>query len=345
MADPSGWTLPLLVPALAVAALVIALAGARLAAVADLLADRTGLGEAFTGAVLLGASTSLPGLATSVTAAWEGHADLAIGNCVGGIAAQTMFLALADFFQRRANLEHAGASLPNLVNSVLLVCLLGFVLLAADGPAWSVGHVHVATPLLVVGYLAGLRLVRVVHRGPLWEPVRTRETRTDEPAERRAGEPSTAGLWVRFAALGAVLAVAGWAVGQLGIGLTARTGLSGTLVGTLFTSIATSLPELFTAIAAVRRQALTLAVGDIVGGNLFDVLFLAAADLAYRPGSLYGAFDPRHRFLVALAILQTATLLLGLIRREEHGFANIGFESLLLLVFWVGGMAVLAAGG
>ena len=69
--------------------------------------------------------------------------------------------------------------------------------------------------------------------------------------------------------------------------------MSGSLVGGLFTSVVTSLPELVTVLAAVRVGALTLAVGDIVGGNTFDVLFLAAADLAYTEGSLYAAIDQR----------------------------------------------------
>ena len=64
--------------------------------VADRLADVTGLGEAVFGAVLLGGSTSLPGIITSVTTAFEGYAELSISNAIGGIAAQTTFLAIAD---------------------------------------------------------------------------------------------------------------------------------------------------------------------------------------------------------------------------------------------------------
>ena len=83
-------------------AVVILLAGTRLTAVADILAERTGLGEAVVGAVLLGAATSLSGIVTSVTAAADGRAELAVSNAVGGIAAQTVFLAVADDVYRRA---------------------------------------------------------------------------------------------------------------------------------------------------------------------------------------------------------------------------------------------------
>lgn len=97
------------------AALVIGVAGVALTRRADMLADRTGLGEAVAGAVFLGVTTSLSGTVTSITAAAQGATSLSISNALGGIAAQTAFLAIADITYRRANLEHAAAELTNLV--------------------------------------------------------------------------------------------------------------------------------------------------------------------------------------------------------------------------------------
>jgi cation:H+ antiporter len=138
-----------------------------------------------------------------------------------------------------------------------------------------------------------------------------------------------------------VAGVAGWLVGVSGIALVRLTGLSETLVGSLLTAVATSLPELVTSVAAVRHGALTLAVGGIIGGNTFDVLFLALADLAYRQGSIYHAVGPQPLFIIALTILLTAILLLGLIRRERRGVANIGFESVAVLGFYLLGLVIL----
>ena len=91
------------------ATFVVTLAGIRIISTADRLADRTGLGEAVFGGVLLGASTSLSGIVTSLTAASAGLASLAVSNAVGGIAAQTAFLVIADLIYKRVNLEHAAA--------------------------------------------------------------------------------------------------------------------------------------------------------------------------------------------------------------------------------------------
>ena len=337
---PLHWNVAVFVAA----AVVIALTGTRLAGIADRLADRTGMGEAITGALLLGASTSLPGITTSVTAAWNGAAELAMSNAIGGIAVQTAFLGIADIFNREANLEHQAASLPNMLNASVLMALLGCVLLAADGPDYTFWGVHPATPLLFLGYLFGLRLARKSHEAPEWRPRRTGLTREDEP-EAESGSESLLGLWTRFLVLAAIMGVSGWVVARAGIGLTRQTGISASIVGGLFTAVATSLPELVTCVAAIRRGALTLAVGDIIGGNCFDVLFAAAADVAYRSGSIYHAVGADERFLVALSVVMTAVLLMGLVIREKRGIANIGFESFLILSLYGGGFLIVALRG
>jgi cation:H+ antiporter len=86
-------------------ALVIAVAGLRLTICVEQIARVTGLGNLLAGTILIGLVTSPSGLLASVSAAWEGHASLAVSNSLGGIAAQTMFLAIADIAYRDANLE------------------------------------------------------------------------------------------------------------------------------------------------------------------------------------------------------------------------------------------------
>ena len=335
--------LPLLVGLFAAAALLIAVVGTLLSRDADMLADRTGLGEAVAGAVFLGATTSIAGSVTSVTAAAGGDVDLAYSNSLGGIAAQTAFLAIGDVLYRRANIEHAAASVENLTQATMLILLLAVPLVAGALPAVTFFGVHPASPILVALYLGGLRLAHGDRREPMWTPRETAFTRQDEPEARRASDPSLALLALRFAALVVVTGGAGWIVARTGLAIAAETGLAQTVVGALLTATATSLPELVTTIAAVRRGALQLAVGGIIGGNTFDVIFLAASDLAWREGALYTEIDDRARFWALVGIVMTAILVLGLIRRERHGPANIGVESVALLAVYVGAVALALA--
>jgi cation:H+ antiporter len=339
----TAWPLWAILALFGVSAAVIAVVGVRIARVADRLADVTGWGEAIFGAVLLGGATSLPGIVTSVTTAWQGHPELSVSNAIGGIAAQTAFLALADMSYRHANLEHAAASIENLVQGALLVTLLALPLAAMGGPEFAIGGIHPASLLILAGYIFGLRLTSQARATPLWYPRKTRETRLDEPhhAVQQADQSAMIKLWAEFALLALLIATAGYLVAQTGILIAARTGLSETVVGGLFTALATSLPELVTAIAAVKQGALTLAVGDIIGGNSFDVLFLAFADVSYREGSIYHAITHRQLFIIAMTQVMTGILLLGLLRREKSGFANIGFESVLVLACYLSAVGVL----
>lgn len=336
----SDMATPALLAVFAVATLVIVLAGVRLTGLADRIADSTGMGEAIAGAALLGMVTSLSGVTVSVTAALEGRAALAFSNAVGGIAAQTAFLALADLLHRKANLEHAAAELANVFQAALLAFLLSLPVLAHAGPEMSVLGAHPASLVLLAGYCLGLRMAAKVRDAPMWHAVDTSATRIDDPDEAAVQRDSLPRMLLRFFALGLLLALAGYAIARSGGALAARLGVSDTLVGAMMTAVATSLPELVTTLAAVRRGALQLAVGGVIGGNSFDVLFLTASDMAYREGSIYHAIGRADIFWSTVALAMTAVLILGLIVRERRGVGGIGFESALILALYVTALAV-----
>lgn len=323
-------------------AVVILFAGLRMTGLADRIADRTGLGEAVIGGVLLGAATSFSGTIVSMTSALEGRASLAFSNGIGGIAAQTAFLALADILHRRANLEHAAAELANVFQCGLLLLMLSVPFAAYAAPEITVLAVHPASIVMVLIYGAGVVATQRLRAQPMWVPVDTRETRTDEPDEDTEKDERASLLILRFLGLMAVMGAAGYAISQVGSATTDRLGLSSSLVGALMTAVVTSLPELVTTIAAVRRGALQLAVGGIIGGNTFDTLFLTISDVGYRDGSVYHAVVKGDLFWLAVAMLMTSVLLLGLLYREKLGPGKIGFESMGLLIIYLGAVALQA---
>ncbi len=312
-----------------ISALVVAVVGTKLSIIADRLADRTGFGEALIGAVALGATTSISGSVLSVYSAYHGQTDLAVSNALGGIAAQTFFLVLADIFYSKSNLEHAAASPTNLMFSVLLIILLCLPIVGQALPATVYWGVHPMTPILVLFYLGGLRYTQVQKQHPMWQAKLTKETVVDTPDEPEGGKELKV-LLMKFAAFTVLLVLSGVAIKQSGVALAQQWGISHRVLGTLFTAVITSLPELITTFAAVRRGALALAVGGIVGGNTFDVLFLAFSDMAYSKGSIYHLLQPQQLSYLAMLILMVAVLAMGLLRREKRGLANIGLESFLI---------------
>lgn len=338
--DVSGWSLWLVVTVFVAAAGVIAVAGTVLTRAADIFADLTGIGEALVGAVLLGAMTSIAGVVTTLAAAAHGHPTLAVGNAIGGIAVQTLFLAAADVAYRKANLEHAAASLPNLMNSGLLIALLVLLLLVVVSPEATVWGVHPGSPVVLAAYVGGVALAHGATREPGWRPVQTLETVADEP-EEASQRHSLPLVSAKALASGVLVATAGWVIAETAPEIADRTPLTESFVGSLFTAVATSLPELVVSIQAVRRGALTLAVGNIVGGNAFEVLVVAGADFVYRDGSILHAASSSQPFVIALTALLMAVLLIGLLYRQRQGPGGIGWESTLIIILFVAGYVVL----
>ena len=351
----SPWPLLPSVLALVGMAVVIVLVGVRLTRIADTLSERTGLGDAVGGALLLGALTSLPGNVTVLTGALEGDAGFALGNPIGGIALQTVWLAIADLIYRRANLEHAAASLENVLQSVLLVAMLAIPVIGYATPSLRLGWFHPLSLLIPLLYGYGLRLLRKMREEPMWQPTRTDQTadddtngngngdgEQDDDEEDPYGETSTRGLWGRLAGLGLLIGVAGWVVGQAGLGVVAATGLDSGLIGFTLTTGISSLPELVVLLTAVRLGQLTLGVGNIVGGNVYDVLMITIADLAYLEGPIYRDAGPTSLVLLGGTLLMTAVLAGGLILRDRKW---IGFEGISIPLIYLGTVALVFASG
>jgi cation:H+ antiporter len=224
--------------------------------------------------------------------------------------------------------------------AAFVLVMLTLPLLGLAMPQVALGGIHPVSVLMCAAYIQGLRMVSHTHSRPMWLPRRTSETRTGDADTAKRGSPVRR-LWLQFALAGAATALGGWLLAITAVPIARQTGLSETVVGGLLTGLTGSLPELVTALAAVRMGALTLAVGDILGGNAFDALIVAFSDWAYLDGSIFVAAGPEQGFLLALATLLTSVLLMGLVYREKHGIGNIGLESFVVLTLYVGAFALL----
>ena len=338
----NGLGAPVLIGALVLCALVIGWAGTKMTGLADTIADRTGLGEAITGGVLLGAATSLSGTVVSITAALNGDASLAFSNAIGGIAAQTVFLAVADLLYRRANLEHAGAEPEHMLQAAFLILLLSLPLFALGAPEAAIFAVHPVSVVLVGVYVVSVVTTARVKEDPSWVVVTTSETREDTPEDDEEAGRSVWPLVPFSVALLVLLGLTGWVLAIVAGQLIQRFGLSSSFVGAAMTATITSLPELVTTVAAVRRGALQLAIGGIIGGNTFDVLFLTVSDAAYRDGSIYAAIGPADLFWLATGLVMTAILLTGLLVRQKTGPGKIGGESVALFAVYLAALGIQA---
>ncbi|SFD62156.1 sodium:calcium antiporter [Streptomyces aidingensis] len=337
---PLGWSVAVFL----LAGAVTVVCAVRLSALGDTLADRTGWGEALFGAVFFGLATSLSGIVMTAVSAAADRPTLAYSNAVGGIAAQTLAVAVADAFHRGVNLEHAAASLPNVLFGCLLIGLLGLALMAAFSPEVTVPvlGVHPAAVVMVAFYWGGVRLIQA-HPRPMWLAVRTAETVPDVPHDDPVlGRRGTGRLWGEFTAVALLVVIGGWAVARAAEGLVAGSGLRAGFVGAAFMGVVNALPEIVTSVAAVRRGAVTLAIAAVIGGNCLDALNLVIGDAAYRQGSLFHAAAPDELFLTSAALVMTSVLLGGLLLRQKRGWWRLGFDGIMLIALYTATIVLLA---
>ncbi|HEX5829096.1 MAG TPA: calcium/sodium antiporter [Candidatus Limnocylindrales bacterium] len=258
------------------------------------LASAAGISPIVIGLTVVAFGTSSPELAVSIGSAFTGETDIVVGNIVGsniynvllilGLSAVIMPLTVGRQLVRR--------DVP-----LMVLASLGVLLFALDGS---------------IGRLDGLILVAGLVTWTAWSVI---AARAETPAESRKAEEEIRSLssssrlrQVGLILLGLVMLVIGarWLVDGA-VAVATAVGLPPLVIGLTVVAVGTSLPELATSVIATIRGQRDLAVGNIVGSNLFNLLgvlgFTAviAGDVPVPPGAL--SFDLPVMVAVAIACL------------------------------------------
>ena len=337
---------PLVIATFAAASAATWLAGVQLSKTTDALDVRLGFGDAIGGIVLLAIAGSLPELAITVSAAAAGHLDLAAGNLIGGIAVQTMVLVLCDFaVQGDRPLTYLVGALTPVLEGLLVVLVVSGVLMGALLPPSTAigGVVSPASVAIVVVWLAGVYSINRARRERRWEvrmPGSRRGRVTHRESKPHSAHPyagaSTGRVAGIFAAACVVTLVAGVVLEVAGNTLADRAGINGVIFGATILATATALPEISSGIAAVRLGDHALALGDIFGGNAFQVCLFLVADLVAQAPVLPSA-GRLNSWLASLGVALTAIFSTGVIVRPLHRHLRLGPDSILaLIVFGLG---------
>ena len=293
-----------------VCAVLIARAGYALSRSADALAGAYGWGRGWVGLALLATVTSLPELASGISAvAFVDAPNLAVGNALGACVVNLLFLVVVDALQRHQPM-YREASATHLLSAAFGVVMLGFVALSlltgARAPALL--HVGIYSPMLLALYLLALKGAhaherRAMAAGPA--------TRSPVPAGQTRDE------WRRFGlAAGVVLAAGSW-LPKVADGLATTLGLSRSFVGTVLMAVVTTLPEMAVTLGALRLGALDMAIGNLLGSNLFNVMILAVDDVFYVRGPLLADAAPVHVGTAVTALVMTGLVIIGLVMRPQ----------------------------
>ncbi|MBP9737127.1 MAG: sodium:calcium antiporter [Rhodoferax sp.] len=312
---------------------LIGVAGVRLSLYGDVIATHTGLSRNWVGLIFLATVTSLPELITGLSAVTVAAApDIAMGDVLGSCVFNLAIFAFIDLLYRGGSL-YAVVGRGHLVSAAFGVILLAGValamLLSAQGLVLAFGHISAASLLLMGGYLMAMRTLYLVEQQTLAPPVTTKTARATQAMTLKSA-------LMGYALASAVIIGAGIWLPMVGVRLATLMGWSNSFVGTLFIALATSVPELATTWGALRIGALDMAVGNLLGSNLFDVLILAIDDMAYLPGPIFSGVSPAHAVSAIIACLMGGTVILALAYRPGARVAQTArWVSGLLLTFYL----------
>lgn len=303
-------TLAWLLLQFAACAVLIARAGYGLSRSADALTKAHGWGRGWVGLALLATVTSLPELASGISAvAFVDAPNLAVGHALGACVVNLLFLVVVDALQRHQPM-YREASSTHLLSAGFGVVMLGFVALSllTGTRAPAVLHVGVYSPMLLALYLLALKGVHGHERQSMDAGT---ATRSELPAGQMRDE------WRRFGLAALVVLVAGSWLPEVADGLAKALGLSRSFVGTVLMAIVTTLPEMAVTLGALRLGALDMAIGNLLGSNLFNIVILAVDDVFYVRGPLLADAADVHAGTAVTALVMTGLVIIGLVMQPK----------------------------
>lgn len=316
---------------------VIGYSGYFLSRYGDIIAEKTGMSASWVGLILLSTATSLPELVTGISAVTVANApNIAVGNVLGSTVFNLLILVMLDALYRREILYSCAAQGHILSASLgmTLIAFAGFSLLldqAGMSPAW--GHVGLYSPFIVLVYFVAIRIVYSYERRILSEY-------TEVSAERYPDV--TLGSAVKGYALAATaVVIAGSWLPFIAKDISDLMGWGQSFVGTLLVTVVTSAPEVAVTISALRIGALDMAIANLLGSNLFNIIILSVDDVLYTKGPLLAHVDASHALTAFTSVMMNALVTAGFIFRPQGRtvlgltWVSLGLFLMYILNTWI----------
>ncbi len=284
---------------------------------ASSLARRMGISSLVIGLTVVAWGTSAPEMAASVQAAIQGQAALAMGNIVGSNVFNVLVILgiCAVITPLTVSIQVIKVEVPVMVGFSVLALIM-----AADGT------ISLMESLVLLAGLVGYTALQAVL------------ARNDQVREAAAAPRGHVVLDLVFVAVGLVVLVFGARLLVAGaVALAQAAGVGGEVIGLTIVAAGTSLPEVATSVAAVVRGQRDIAIGNVIGSNIFNLVGVLGLSALFSPNGF--AFDAALNLPDFGVMLAAAALCLPI---AVSGLQISRAEGLLLLGAYLGYMALVA---
>jgi len=318
-----------------ICAILITFSGTQLSKHGNRLAELTGLSKAWIGLILMATVTSLPELITGLSAVVVVKApDLAAGNIMGSCAFNLLILSVLDAMVKKPITSLVKPS--HLVAgsfSIVLLTTAGIAIILAP-KTLVVGWISPFSPLLVIIYMLAMRGIFMHEKANA-----SGDEKMNGNVLSRKKEILQALLIYCTHAL--IVISAALFLPYFGENIAQKAGISDSFFGTVFLAAATSLPELVISISALRMGSLDMAMGNLLGSNVFNIFVFAVTDVFYIGGSLYAAISQTHMLSILASVMMTAVVAIGLVTRPEKKLWRLSMDTLTIMIIYILLMIVL----
>ncbi|MBQ6795573.1 MAG: hypothetical protein IJO83_05450 [Clostridia bacterium] len=282
------------------AAAVLVLFSIKCADYVDMLDKKTNMSGAFIGGVILAAVTSLPEMITSISAVALGNPGLIIGNVLGSdlfnlcIFGLLTLVAVKAFRGATVGTSH----LKVLICTVLAYLATGFVLFSGLETTFPGVSINIASVIIVILYAISCKFMA------------SDDSESDSEDDN---DLTVKQVVVRFVLCALGLVIASVIITKITDVIDSQYNLGASLAGALFLGVATSIPELTSSIALVRKGNFNAMIGNVVGSNMFNFIIFSVSDiLAFRSNVYEVSADSKLLIIFGLvsALLTMASLIL-----------------------------------
>jgi cation:H+ antiporter len=310
---------------------IIVYSGSKLSKYGDIIAEKTGLGRTLTGVILIAAVTSLPELITGISSVtYAGVPDIAVGNVLGACVLNMLLFAFLDAFHRPKPLS-SEAHHGHILSAGFVILLLGIVAtsLFLGELILPLGWIGPYSLLFIFIYLLAMKLIYAHEKREISAFIKK------HAVELRYKDIPTRTAFVNFGINAVVVIAAAMLLPKIGEGLAEITGLGQTFVGNIFIAFTTTLPEAIVSLYAIRMGSTDLAIGNILGSNIFNVFILAIDDIFFIKGPLLSFANPDQVVPALSAICMTTVAVIGLTYHTGKKKFFLAWDSIAIIFFYI----------
>ncbi len=307
----------------------IIVSGYKLAVCADIICEKTKLSRGFMGILILAFITSCPELVTGLSSiALVNAPDLAMGDLLGANIFNILAIVILGIMCGKGSILR-GQSRVNVITAVLTLLMLlvatsSITLNHLTGLSLKVRNVGFGSILLGFIYLSGMMLIYKKNGGAI---------------RPEAREKIPGALMTRFIISAIIIVASGVWLANIGKNISVFYHLNEMYVGILLIAFATTLPEFIVSLTALKQNSVSMATGNLLGSNLFNLFIIFLLDVSFRKGSLFSYVSNLNLFPACFAFVLTA-IALGAMLKKPTGkkiLRYFSWDSLIIIGVFVTG--------